>query len=88
MNGYEATRAIRQLTGKAKSNIPIIGTYATCSGFVKKIDRYAHTVMMTDQTIIPVAQNSDIEGEMFGDMYYQKEVLGYKQHATVSKDLG
>lgn len=60
----------------------------TCSGFVKKIDRYAHTVMMTDQTIIPVAKNSDIEGEMFGGMYYQKEVLGYKQHATVSKDLG
>lgn len=41
----------------------------TCSGFVKKIGRYAHTVMMTNQTIIPIAQISDSEGEMFGDMY-------------------
>ena len=43
--------------------------YVTCSVFVKKIDRYAHTVMMTNQTIIPIAQISDSEGAMFGDMY-------------------
>ena len=46
-----------------------VGAYVTCSDFVKKIDRYAHTVMMTDQTIIPIVQISDIEGKMFGDMY-------------------
>ena len=31
---------------------------------VKKIDKYKHTVVMTDQTIIPIEQISDIEGEM------------------------
>ena len=32
---------------------------------VKKIDKYKHTVVMTDQTIIPIEQISNIEGEMF-----------------------
>ena len=44
------------------------GAYITCSGCVKKIDKYKHTVVMTDQTdqtIIPIEQISDIEGEMF-----------------------
>ena len=39
--------------------------YITCSGCVKKIDKYKHTVVMTDQTIIPIEQISNIEGEMF-----------------------
>ena len=34
-------------------------------GCVKKIDKYKHTVVMTDQTIIPIEQISNIEGEMF-----------------------
>ena len=34
-------------------------------GDVKKIDKYKHTVVMTDQTIIPIEQISNIEGEMF-----------------------
>ena len=41
------------------------GAYITCSGCVKKIDKYKHTVVMTDQTIIPIEQISDIEGKMF-----------------------
>ena len=41
------------------------GAYIICSGCVKKIDKYKHTVVMTDQTIIPIEQISDIEGEMF-----------------------
>ena len=41
------------------------GAYITCSGCVKKIDKYKHTVVMTDQTIILIEQISDIEGEMF-----------------------
>ena len=41
------------------------GAYITCSGCVKKIDKYKHTVVMTDQTIIPIEQISNIEGEMF-----------------------
>lgn len=42
-----------------------LNTYITCSGCVKKIDKYKHTVVMTDQTIIPIEQISNIEGEMF-----------------------
>ena len=34
------------------------GAYITCSGCVKKIDKYKHTVVMTDQTIIPIEQIS------------------------------
>ena len=41
------------------------GAYITCSGCVKKIDKYKHTVVMTDQTIIPIEQISNIGGEMF-----------------------
>ena len=32
---------------------------------ISKIDKYKHTVVMTDQTIIPIEQISNIEGEMF-----------------------
>ena len=30
---------------------------------------YEHTVIMEDKTVIPIKQISDIDGEMFGDMY-------------------
>lgn len=45
------------------------GAYISCSGCVKKIDGYEHTVVMEDKTVIPIEQISDIEGEMFGDMF-------------------
>lgn len=45
------------------------GAYITCSGYVKKFDEYEHTVIMEDKTVIPIEQISDIDGEMFGDMY-------------------
>ena len=45
------------------------GAYISCSGCVKKIDEYEHTVVMEDKTVIPIEQISDIEGEMFGDMF-------------------
>lgn len=45
------------------------GAYISCFGCVKKIDEYEHTVVMEDKTVIPIEQISDIEGEMFGDMY-------------------
>ena len=45
------------------------GAYITCSGCVKKFDEYEHTVIMEDKTVIPIEQISDIDGEMFGDMY-------------------
>ena len=45
------------------------GAYISYSGCVKKIDEYEHTVVMEDKTVIPIEQISDIEGEMFGDVY-------------------
>lgn len=45
------------------------GAYITCSGCVKKFDEYEHTVIMEDKTVIPIEQISDIDGEMFRDMY-------------------
>ena len=45
------------------------GAYISCSGCVKKIDEYEHTVVMEDKTVIPIEQISDIEGEMLGDVY-------------------
>lgn len=43
------------------------GAYVSCSGIVKRIDEYEHTIVLTDKTVIPIAQISRIEGEMFGD---------------------
>ena len=45
------------------------GAYISCSGCVKKIDEYEHTVVMEDKTVIPIEEISDIEGEMFRAMY-------------------
>ena len=58
------------------------GAYISCSGCVKKIDEYEHTVVMEDKTVIPIEQISDIEGEMFGDymaMSYRMEIVEDKE---------
>ena len=39
------------------------GSYVTCSGIVKKIDEYEHTIIMTDQMVIPIDQIIDIKCE-------------------------
>ena len=39
------------------------GSYVVCSGVVKKVDEYEHAIIMTDQTVIPVEQISDIKCE-------------------------
>ena len=39
------------------------GSYVTYSGNVKKLDGYEHTIIMTDQTVIPIEQISDIKCE-------------------------
>ena len=39
------------------------GSYVTYSGIVKKVDEYEHTMIMTDQTVIPIEQISDIKCE-------------------------
>ena len=39
------------------------GSYVTSSGTVKKVDEYEHTIIMTDQTVIPIEQISNIKCE-------------------------
>ena len=34
-----------------------------CSGVAKKVDEYEHTIIMTDQTVIPIEQIIDIKCE-------------------------
>lgn len=41
------------------------GAYVIHTGAVKKIDRYENAVVMTDGTVIPVEDISEIKGEMF-----------------------
>ena len=39
------------------------GSYVVCSGVAKKVDEYEHTIIMTDQTVIPIEQIIDIKCE-------------------------
>lgn len=45
------------------------GAYMTHSGVVKKINEYEHTIIMTDNTIIPIGQISEIESKLFRNLY-------------------
>ena len=45
------------------------GAYVTHSGVVKRLDEYEHTVIMTDGAEIPIGQISEIESELFGNLY-------------------
>ena len=63
------TQRLVRITYFVPDNIKVGGAYISYSGCVKKIDEYEHTVVMEDKTVIPIEQISDIEGEMFRDMY-------------------
>ena len=69
LTGHEA--AIKETARRTDEKLMLKagGAYISCSGCVKKIDEYEHTVVMEDKTVIPIEQISDIEGEMFGDMF-------------------
>ncbi|MCD8046973.1 MAG: hypothetical protein LUE90_10215 [Clostridiales bacterium] len=41
------------------------GAYVTHSGTVKRVDHNARAVILTDETVIPIGQISDMEGELF-----------------------
>ena len=41
------------------------GSYVTVSGTIKMVDEYARTVVMTDQTVIPMEHIREIGGELF-----------------------
>ena len=44
------------------------GAYVTVSGIVKTLDEYARTVMMADQSVIPMERIREISGELFEGM--------------------
>lgn len=44
------------------------GAYVSHTGTVRRIDDYEHTLVMTDKTVIPIEQISEIESELFGEM--------------------
>lgn len=44
------------------------GAYVSYTGIVRRIDDYEHTLIMTDKTVIPIEQISEIESELFGEM--------------------
>lgn len=45
------------------------GAYISHIGVVKKIDEYNHTVIMTDKTVIPIEQISEIQSNIFSEIY-------------------
>ena len=44
------------------------GSYVTVSGTIKMVDEYARTVVMSDQTVIPMEHIREIGGELFEGM--------------------
>jgi hypothetical protein len=44
------------------------GSYVTVSGTIKMVDEYARTVVMTDQTVIPMEHIREIGGGLFEGM--------------------
>ena len=63
------TQQVVRITYFVPDNKKAGGAYISHAGYVKRIDKYEHTVVMEDKTVIPSEQISDIEGEMFGDMF-------------------
>ena len=45
------------------------GAYLTYSGIVKKIDEFERKLIMQDETVIPIEQISEIQGEIFKGLY-------------------
>lgn len=48
------------------------GAYFTATGCVKKIDEYERTVVMQDDTKIPIDDIFEIDGELFGTLEHQE----------------
>lgn len=45
------------------------GAYISHTGVVKKIDEYNHTVILTDKTVIPIKQISEMQSDIFSEIY-------------------
>ena len=45
------------------------GAYISHTGVVNKIDEYNHTVILTDKTVIPIEQISEMQSDIFSEIY-------------------
>ena len=45
------------------------GAYISNTGVVKKINENNHTVVLTDKTVIPIEQISEIQSDIFSEIY-------------------
>ena len=45
------------------------GAYISHTGVVKKIDEYNLTVILTDKTVIPIEQISEMQSDIFSEIY-------------------
>ena len=45
------------------------GAYISHTGVVKKIDEYNHRVILTDKTVIPIEQISEMQSDIFSEIY-------------------
>ena len=45
------------------------GAYISHTGVAKKIDEYNHTVILTDKTVIPIEQISEMQSDIFSEIY-------------------
>ena len=45
------------------------GAYISHTGVVKKIDEYNHTVILTDKTVIPIEQISEMQSDICSEIY-------------------
>ena len=45
------------------------GAYISHTGVVKKINEYNHTVVLTDKTVIPIEQISEMQSDIFSEIY-------------------
>jgi len=48
------------------------GAYITATGCVKKIDEYERTVVMQDDTKIPIAEILEIDSKLVGTLEHQE----------------
>ena len=45
------------------------GAYISNTGVVKKINEYNHTVILTEKTVIPIEQISEMQSDIFSEIY-------------------
>ena len=63
------TNPIVTITYFVPDDIKSGGAYISNTGVVKKINEYNHTVVLTDKTVIPIEQISEMQSDIFSEIY-------------------